>query len=134
MAGCCSNGQVLIYPCGGGSNTGEIADRVARLMQKNKTGKMSCLASLGAHIDGFIVSARDADLNITVDGCPVACARKIFEHLGLKFRSYVLTEMSIVKGQTEVTQEIVEKTCVEIASGIKIGTDNYKLGACSCGC
>jgi len=69
MTECCTNGKMLIFPCGGGSNTGEIADRVALQMQKNNIGKMSCLASLGAHIDGFIVSASDADLNITIDRC-----------------------------------------------------------------
>jgi len=134
MAECCSNGQVLIYPCSGGSNTGEITDRVARLMQKNNSGKMSCLASLGAHIDGFIVSARDADLNITLDGCPKACAKKIFEHLGLKYKSYVLTEMGIVKGKTEVTEDLVESTCARIASVIKVETTNPEQNGCSCGC
>jgi len=64
MADCYANGKVPVFPCGGGSNTGEIADPVARQMQKNNLGKMNCLASLGAHLDGFIISARRADLNI----------------------------------------------------------------------
>jgi len=45
MADCYANGKVPVFPCGGGSNTGEIADPVARQMQKNNLGKMNCLAS-----------------------------------------------------------------------------------------
>ena len=131
MADCYANGKVLVFPCGGGSNTGEIADRVARQMQKNNLGKMSCLASLGAHLDGFIISARDADQNITIDGCQLACARKIFEHLGLKSRSYILTEMGVVKGQTPVSSDIIENLMTEIGVGIEtVILSNQTNGCC----
>jgi len=133
MAECCTNGKVLVYQCGGGSNTGEIADRIARQMQKNNIGKMSCLASLGAHLDRFIISARDADLNITIDGCQLACARKIFEHLGLKSRSYILTEMGVVKGQTPVSSDIIEKLMTEIGADIEPAILSNEATGCCCG-
>ncbi|HCL00798.1 MAG TPA: hypothetical protein DHW42_11920 [Candidatus Marinimicrobia bacterium] len=133
MTDCCSNGKVLVYPCSGGSNTGEIADRVARLMQKKRNGKMSCLASLGAHIDGFMVSARDADLNITIDGCQVACARKIFEHLGIPVKSYTLTEMEIVKGKTPVEQTIIEQLCEKIITELPKYSLAENQNTCCCG-
>lgn len=93
---------------------------------------MSCLASLGAHIDGFITSARDADLNITIDGCPVACARKIFDHLDIKPKSYILTEMGIVKGKTEVNHDIVEKISNKISTGLKPVTEDVEQVSCCC--
>ncbi len=39
-------------------------------------GTMTCLASIGAHLSGFVESAKGADENITIDGCLVACGKK----------------------------------------------------------
>jgi uncharacterized metal-binding protein len=39
-------------------------------------GTMTCLASIGAHLSGFVESAKGADENITIDSCPVACGKK----------------------------------------------------------
>ncbi|MDD1744422.1 MAG: putative zinc-binding protein [Candidatus Methanoperedens sp.] len=57
MAECCTGGTRLIYSCSGGSNVGEIADRVARKLRSEGFGTMTCLASIGAHLSGFVESA-----------------------------------------------------------------------------
>ncbi len=110
MAECCTDGTRLIYSCSGASNVGEIADRVARKLRAEGFGTMTCLASIGAHLSGFVESAKGADENITIDGCPVACARKNLEHIGVKPKSFILTEMGLVKGKTPVNVEIVDET------------------------
>ena len=46
-------------------------------------GLMFCLAGLGAGIDGMIQTARDADVNLVIDGCPMDCARRTFENCGI---------------------------------------------------
>ena len=74
---------VLFYACSGGANVAEVADRAARELMFEGLGTMFCLAGLGAGIQGMIQTAKDADLNVVLDGCPLDCAKKIFEKCGL---------------------------------------------------
>jgi len=86
---CCGGGPcgakrtVLFYACSGGANVAEVADRAARELMGQGLGTMWCLAGLGAGIESMIQTAREADLNVVLDGCPMDCARKIFERCGL---------------------------------------------------
>lgn len=132
MPECCGGSDLLIYPCSGASDVGEIADRAARKLRDASFGKMSCLAGLGADISGFVESARNT-VNITIDGCQTGCARKIFERLGIPVHFYVLTEMGLVKGKALVTPEIVTKVAERIMTDTtrKLNKGN---GGCSCGC
>lgn len=114
--GCaCSVAPTLIFPCSGAADVGEIADRVARKLTRDGVGKMFCLAGIGAGLSGFIGSAKAAGVNITIDGCPTACSRKIFENLGLEPQSFVLTDMGLLKGKTPVEDNVIE----EISEAIK---------------
>jgi uncharacterized metal-binding protein len=91
MVNCCSsdNGGIkLIYACSGAANTGYLADAVARELMKQSAGKMTCLAAMGAELSGFIESAKSAGKNIVIDGCPVACGKKIFEKLNISYEHY----------------------------------------------
>jgi len=109
MGQCCCGGTKLIFACSGCADVGEIADRTARKLNKEGFAKMSCLAGLGANLSGFTASAKGADGNITIDGCPVACAKKILENNGLMPKSFILTDFGFVKGQTDVNEENVKK-------------------------
>ena len=96
--------KVLVYACSGAANVAEIADHVARQLMGEGLGQMFCLAGLGAGIPNMIQTAKDADLNLVIDGCPLDCARLIFQKLGL-------TNVKIIR----VTDHGVEK-----AKGVKI--------------
>ena len=97
---CCgANTNVLFYACSGGANVAEIADRAARELMFAGKGSMFCLAGLGAGIEGMIQTARDADLNVVIDGCPMDCAKKIFDKCDVS--NYV---------QIKVTDLGIEKT------------------------
>ena len=83
---CCGGSakkNVLLYACSGGANVAEISDRAARELMFAGCGTMFCLAGLGAGIQGMIQTAKDADLNVVIDGCPMDCAKKIFDNLKL---------------------------------------------------
>ena len=103
MSKCCGSKKrgktVLLYACSGGANVAEIADRTARQLAAERRGTMFCLAGLGAGIDSMIQTARDADLNVVLDGCPMDCAKKIFDRAGLT--NYI---------QVKVTDLGIEKT------------------------
>jgi uncharacterized metal-binding protein len=101
IASCCESDKkktVLIYACSGGANVAEISDRAARELMFSGCGTMFCLAGLGAGIQGMIQTAKDADVNLVIDGCPVDCAKKIFEKAGLSNYAYVkVTDLGIEK-------------------------------------
>jgi len=61
-------------------------------------GSMSCLAGVGAHIPGLVLSARECQRNVVLDGCAQRCAGRIFEHLEITpFVHLVLTEEGFKK-------------------------------------
>jgi len=96
---CCGDGKtVLFYACSGGANVGEVADRAARAMMDAGCGTMFCLAGLGADIDGMVQTARDADLNVVIDGCDVDCAKLVFERLGVaNYVQVKVTDLGVAK-------------------------------------
>ena len=81
--GCGQKKTVLFYACSGGANVAEAADRAARELMFEGLGTVFCLAGLGAQIPAMIETARAADLNVVIDGCPMDCAKKIFDRLGM---------------------------------------------------
>ena len=98
----------LLYACSGAADVGQVADLVARRLDDEEWGGMSCLSGIGADLSGFIESAREAD-NIIIDGCPVGCGRKMFEARGLPFTEIVMTQQGLVKGSSPATLEVVER-------------------------
>ncbi len=108
----------LLYACSGATNTGYLADQVARTLSADNFGSMTCLAAVGAELSGFIASAEAADKNIVIDGCSVACGAKIFKDKGLNFDHYITTDFGIKKGETAITQNIIEEVSVTIAQRI----------------
>lgn len=111
----CSAAPVLIFSCSGGSNVGQIANQATVKLTQEKVGKMFCLAGVGAHIDSFIESSKDNQL-VVIDGCPVACAKKIFEHAHLPVSDYVVvTELDIKKSYDfNLAQDDVARVCNEV--------------------
>ena len=98
----------LLYACSGAADVGQIADLVARRLDDEEWGGMSCLSGIGADLSGFIESAREAD-NIIIDGCPVGCGRKMFEARSLSFTEIVMTQQGLVKGSAPATPEVIAR-------------------------
>ncbi len=137
MADCtCGGGIKLIYSCSGAADVGEISDRAARQLRKDGFAQGSCVAALGADLSGFIQSAKGADLNITIDGCPVGCSKKIMEKHGVTPLSYVVTEMGFVKGSSSATPEAIEAVCAIIREGKadKPKEKTFSVAGSGCGC
>jgi len=133
----CNTGTKLLYSCSGNADVGEIADRAARKLRKEGYSHGSCIAGIGAGISGYIQSAKGADVNITIDGCSVACSRKILENIGIVPVSYIVTEMGFKKGSSPATPEAIETVCENIRKGnsatVKEKTFAAADGGCGCG-
>ena len=107
--------NVLLYACSGGANVAEISDRAARELMFSGCGTMFCLAGLGAGIGGMIQTAKDADVNLVIDGCPMDCAKKVFEKAGITNFAYVkvkdlgIEKVKGVRCTDEQVQQVVAK-------------------------
>lgn len=102
MADCCCSGKsekiVLIYACSVGANVAEASDQAARQLASDGHGGMFCLAGIGAEIQGMVQTAKDADVNLVIDGCPMDCARKCFDKAGIDSYQYIrVTDLGIEK-------------------------------------
>ena len=128
----CNETGVLIFPCSGGSDVGELSDRTARKMAKCGQAKMFCLAGIGAHIPGMIESAKAGNKLITIDGCPVSCSKKTLEHADFKVIAYNLKEMGFEKGKTKIDDESIDKILSKITGGKGEENNRNVSGGC-CG-
>ena len=90
--------SLVLYACSGAADSGQIADLVARRLDEEDWGSLSCLSGVGAGLSGFLDYAKTAD-NIILDGCPVGCGRKMFEQQGLPFTEVVITTTAWSKAQ-----------------------------------
>ncbi len=94
----CEAKAIMILPCSGASNVGQIANQAALELRADGYGKMYCIVGIGAHIQPMVQSARDADGIVAIDGCEVCCARKLLEHMEIEpTRHVVVTQLGIEK-------------------------------------
>jgi len=90
--------KCLVFPCSGGSNVGQLSNEAAKKLDNTKDATMSCLAGLGGHVAEIISSAQSNVPVLVIDGCPLACGKKIVEHLGIRNYGYVeITALGIKK-------------------------------------
>jgi uncharacterized metal-binding protein len=118
----CSSGDVRIVSCSGASNVGQIANQAAIELSKAKVGGFFCLAGVGAHIKGMVESGKEADLMVSIDGCPVQCAAKTLQHAEIEPAIQVIvTELGIEKSHDINPDEtacsiVVEKVKKELCA------------------
>lgn len=94
----CKAEDIILLPCAGGSNCGQITNHVAVNLDTLGIGRIYCLAGIAAHIDGMVESARGARRIVVLDGCNVACGKIAVEHTGLKVTDWIcVTEEGISK-------------------------------------
>ena len=94
----CEPSEILVFPCSGGSNVGQIANQAGVKLTQDGMGRFFCLAGIGGHVSGMIESTKAGKVIVAIDGCPVACAKKTLEHAGFNIDEYVqVTELGIEK-------------------------------------
>ena len=65
----CSGGQtLLVVACSGASNLGHNHEFLGSSVDSRRREEMTCLAGVGAHIPGFVVSAKDSERLVVLDG------------------------------------------------------------------
>jgi len=72
--------------------------QLALELTREGRGNLFCLAGIGAHLSGFVVSARDAEEMLVLDGCALACASKNLEQADIPVRNhFIMTELGVKK-------------------------------------
>jgi uncharacterized metal-binding protein len=81
----------VIFACAGCSAAGRLAYDLAIELDQRQAAEMSCLAGVAAELAPFkrIVAGRPAWV---VDGCPIQCARAIFDRLGYPIHYHIRLE------------------------------------------
>ena len=94
----CTGGTVTVMACSGGSNVGQMTNEAAKMLDIQGKAKFFCLAGVGGHISGMVASVKGSDKVLVIDGCPVACGKKIMEAEGLSGYEYLMvTDLGIEK-------------------------------------
>jgi uncharacterized metal-binding protein len=109
---CCGAGEskLLVFPCSGVSDTGEISDRAARQMHREGLGKMSCLAGIGGRAKNIMAMAQSASGLLAINGCPLDCASLTLRQAGFpKLLELRVTDLGLPKGKSPVTEKNLAK-------------------------
>lgn len=134
---CAPSGNVMILACSGASNLGQLSNQVAVELARDGFGKMFCLAGIGAHLSGFVQSAKDVPAMVAIDGCQVACTKKILEHAEIPLKAYVaISDLGIEKNMdTNLKREEVEKVKVAVKEACnRLQADWAEYGCGPSGC
>ena len=79
---------------------GQLSNQDAVELTQEGFSKLSCLAGVGAHLSGFVQSARDIPGLVVIDGFEVGCAKGVLEQAQVPLRGYlVITALGIDKNQ-----------------------------------
>lgn len=101
--GCVSNSApTKVYACAGASNVGVISFELAKALHTAGKYEMGCSTCIGAGdcgCGGTITPEGKKDL--LIDGCKVACLRKMFEKKGItEFNHVIVTQLGVKKEGT----------------------------------
>ena len=107
-----ADGKALIYACSGCSDVGELADRIARRLQAENLGEMSCLAGVAGRVQPLFGKAQKAERILVIDGCPLNCGRKTLQLAGLAgFHQLQLNDLGFKKNRCPITAERIACGC-----------------------
>jgi len=88
----------VVYACSGCSSAGQLADHVARSLDRAGLAEMASIAGIGARETQQLSRAKSRFPIVAIDGCANACARRCLEAHGIDpARHYVLSRYGVVK-------------------------------------
>lgn len=109
--GCVSNSApTKVYACAGASNVGVISFELTKALHTAGKYEMGCSTCIGAGdcgCGGTVTPEGKKDL--LIDGCKVACLRKMFENKGItEFNHVIVTQLGVKKeGSFEIEPGLI---------------------------
>jgi uncharacterized metal-binding protein len=112
-SGCVTNdASTKVYACAGASNVGVISFELTKALHLANRYEMGCSTCIGAGdcgCGGTVTS--DGKKDLLIDGCKVACLRKLFEKKGItNFNHVIVTQLGVKKeGTFDYDKAIIDK-------------------------
>ena len=134
---CAGSGDVMILACSGCSNLGQLANQAAVELTQEGFGRMFCLAGIGGQLSGFVQSAKDALVMVTIDGCPVGCAKAVLKQARVPLKNYlVVTGEGIEKsGNLNLSRADIDRVKAAVKRVVRgQASSGVRPFAGSCGC
>ena len=101
--GCVTNdAPTSVYACAGASNVGAISFELTKALHLAGKYKMGCSTCIGAGDCGCGGTVTpDGKKDLLIDGCKVACLKKMFEKKGItEFNHVIVTQLGVRKEGT----------------------------------
>lgn len=115
----CPGAKKLIFSCSGAADVGEIADRAARQINKDGTGKMYCMTGIGGRVDFILKTSAAAAEILAIDGCPLNCASRSLQEAGFKdFKTVALAELGMDKGDSPATGAAIQIVVAKVKEAL----------------
>jgi uncharacterized metal-binding protein len=106
----CGGGPTLIFACSGAADVGELTDRAARRLSREKAARMYCIAAIGGRVDEYLMNTQAASQILLLDGCEHHCAKRVMEQAGFHEITHVcLSDHGFVKGEAPASGENIEQ-------------------------
>lgn len=101
----------VIFPCSGASNTGQMSNHAGVRLAQEGYGILACTAGIPIRAPSTLEKVGKGEELVAIDGCPVACARKVLEQQGFMVGQHIIvTELGIKKtGELVPAEEDIEK-------------------------
>lgn len=111
----------VVYACSGCSSAGQLADHVARRLDRAGLAEMASIAGIAAEDAQQLSRARSRFPVIVIDGCPNACARRCLERHGVEpARHYVLARYGVGKrNRVDFAAEEAERVLQALFADLK---------------
>ncbi len=109
-SGACTGANTLIFSCSGAADVGEVADRAARQLARDRVGKMYCMTGVGGRVASIVKTAQAAERILAIDGCTLNCASQCLKEAGFdNFAMLKLAELGMEKGLCPASEESVAR-------------------------
>ena len=96
----CCGANIAIFPYVGGSNVGQLSNRIAVELEK-RVRKPDVHFRDWRRVSGIMKSAEASDKIIVIDGCPLNCSRNTLELAGFNLYNPSLYQSSGLKKQRQ---------------------------------
>lgn len=88
----------LIYSCSGCSSAAQMANEIARQLDRRDVGEWSCIAGVGGDVSSLVKRATSGRPIIAIDGCPLQCVKACLARHDVKpTQHYLLHEHGVKK-------------------------------------
>lgn len=112
-----NNAPTKVYACAGASNVGIISFELTKALHTAGKYEMGCSVCVGAGDCGCGGTVtEDGKKDLLIDGCKVACLKKMFEKKGINnFNHVIVTQLGVKKeGTFDYEPCLIEKLVQKI--------------------